>query len=185
MSLETDKQGPQPRLLTGALVFYCLLVIAAWIWLGFRERREFVIAMALGDHGPIVGAMTGLAAGILMTMLLTVTAKWSPRIRSCEGRIREMLGQLDDHQVLMLSLISAVAEELFFRAAVQDAVGVPITVAIYVLLNSGRGMLCWLPVSAVSAAIFGGLVWSGAGLLAATTAHAIVNYLTLRRILSP
>ena len=94
-----------------------------------------------------------------------------------------MVGPLSEAQLLTLSLVSAVAEEFFFRLAVQDALGLPASVALYVLLNTGPGFWSWALIALGSGLLFSGLVATGFGLLAATTAHAIINYLSLRRIL--
>jgi hypothetical protein len=44
--------------------------------------------------------------------------------------------------------------------------------------------LRWLPMAVLHATALGLLVWLGFGLLASTTANAVMNYLCLRRMLT-
>jgi membrane protease YdiL (CAAX protease family) len=79
-------------------------------------------------------------------------------------------------------MISAIAEELFFRLAVQDVFGLIGSVACYVLLNSSVGGVRWILFTFAHALALGLIVHLGFGLLGSTTAHAILNYLSLRRV---
>jgi membrane protease YdiL (CAAX protease family) len=177
----------QPPPLRATLAFagclYLVLLLAALAWLWQRERLAAVPASALGGHGLWVAAGSGLLAGLLGAGALALAARWSSRVRACEQRIAAVLGSLDDRLVLALSVYAAVAEEFFFRLAVQDAFGWPVAVALYVLLNTGPGFWSWAPVALGGGLVFGLMVESGLGLLSATAAHAVVNYLSLRRIL--
>ena len=78
--------------------------------------------------------------------------------------------------------VSMIGEELFFRLAVQDAFGLPGSVAAYVLVNSSVGGVRWLPYLLVHAAVLGLLVQQGFGLLGSTVANAIMNHLNLWRL---
>lgn len=119
-----------------------------------------------------------------MALAMQTISGRSAKLRACEAKIAGVLGPLGEAQLILLTLASSIAEELFFRVAVQDVVGFPLAVVIYTVLNTGPGFLAWAPIAAACAALFGGLVAGGFGLLAATTAHAVVNYLSLRRIAS-
>lgn len=162
---------------------YVLMMAGALLWLGMRDRLAALPAAALGEHGLWPAAGTGLGAGLLGAAALASAARRSAALRRCEQRIAAVLGAMGEGSVLVLSLWSAVAEELFFRLAVQDALGLPAAVALYTLMNTGPGFWAWAPVAVLGALLFGGLVASGLGLLSATAAHAVINYLSLRRIL--
>jgi hypothetical protein len=82
-------------------------------------------------------------------------------------------------------LIGAIAEELFFRLAVQDAFGLAGSVAIATAVNSCVGGWRWMPLALVHALALGAIVHFGLGLLGSTTANAVSNYLNLRRIQCP
>lgn len=162
---------------------YTLLLLAALGWLALRDALGRVPALAIGEHGVLAGAAVGLGAGLGFAVLLSLASRLLPAVRAVESRMGGMLGDMTDAQVLGLSLLGAVAEEAFFRLAVLDALGLLWSVALFVLLNTGPGFWAWAPVALTMGLGFGGMVEAGFGLFSATLAHALINYLTLRRIL--
>jgi len=167
--------------LSGCL--YLVLFGGGWFWLWQRQRLEAVPAMALGEHGLYASAAAGLSCGLLGAVLLGLLARRLTAVGRCEQRLAGLIGPLREHQIQVLAMLSAIAEEWFFRLAMQDALGMPIAVAIYGGLSTGPGLWAWAPVAGGAAAVFGGLVAGGFGLLSATVAHAVITYLSLRRIL--
>jgi hypothetical protein len=168
-----------------AAIFYGAMLAGAWLWLWMRGRLARLTELALGDYGLFAAAGAGLGAGLLAAGALALLARRVPAVRACEARIAAVVGGLQDPQLLQLALLSAIGEEAFFRVAAQDEFGLPVAVAVYAALSTGPGFWAWAPIAAGAAALFGGLLCAGAGLLAATTAHAIATYLSLRRIVLP
>jgi membrane protease YdiL (CAAX protease family) len=164
---------------------YVVLLLAALLWLHFRGRLGALPEQAIGSHGLAVAAGAGLACGLLATALLALAARVLAPLQRLERRIGSLLGGLNDVQVLGLSLLGALAEELFFRLAALDATDLKWSVALFVVVNTGPGFWAWAPVALAMAVTFGVMVESGLGLLSVTIAHALLNYLTLRRILAP
>lgn len=179
------RPGPPPTrtALAFAGCLYLAMLLVALLWLWQRDRLAALPHSALGEHGLWAAAGSGLLAGLLGAATLAGIARRSGAVRGCEQRIAAVLGHLDDRVVLLLSVWSALAEEFFFRLAVQDALGWPTAVALYVVLNTGPGFWSWAPVALGYGLLFGSLVHHGLGLLSAAAAHAVVNYLSLRRIL--
>jgi membrane protease YdiL (CAAX protease family) len=182
-------RGPEPEdhraLLQVAGCLYTLLLLAALLWLWARDALEALPRMAVGSHGVLVSGATGLGAGLLGSLLLALAARRFRAMQSLERKVATMMGELSDAQILALSVFGALAEELFFRLAVLDALGLEWSVALFVVLNTGPGFWAWAPVALLMAVGFGAMVVSGFGLLSVTAAHALINYLTLRRILIP
>jgi membrane protease YdiL (CAAX protease family) len=174
---------PAAAVLSFAGCLYFAMLGAALLWLWQRERLSALPQVALGDHGLWAAAGSGLLAGLLGTAALAAASRTSAGVRACEQRIGVVLGAMGESAVIGLSTLSALAEEFFFRLAVQDALGLPVAVALYVVLNTGPGFWAWAPVALGFGLLFGSLVHWGLGLLSATVAHAVVNYLSLRRIL--
>jgi hypothetical protein len=181
----TDDGGaPAPAtVLWSAAFVYAAMTGGAWLWLHLRDRTGALAATALGEHGLWTAAGVGAAAGLLGAWSLSAVARRNGPVRSCEQRLARFIGAQSDRAALLLSLVSAIAEELTFRLAVQDALGPIAAVALYAALNTGPGFWPWLPVAVIAGALFSTLVVLGFGLLSATIAHALINYLTLRRIL--
>ena len=178
-----DGNQPAPGVALGIVgCLYLMMLVGAVAWLWLSDRLPALSESALGRYGIWPAAAVGLGGGLLGTALLGVAGRLNS-VRRCGERVVSLLGPLGESQILALSLLSAVAEEMFFRLAVQEAFGMPVAVALYVLLNTGPGFWAWSWIALAAAILFSGLVQLGFGLLAATAAHAIINYLSLRRIL--
>lgn len=180
----TMERPPAQRTLAAGGCLYFVMLIAALAWIGLRGRMAVLPELAIGERGIWVSAGAGLATGLGLAALLQLAGMSSTAVRRCEQRILALLGPLEDGGILLLSLLAALAEELFFRLAVQDAFGAPVAVALYVALNTGPGYWAWAPIALVAGVAFSALVATGFGLLSATVAHAVMNYLAMRRILS-
>src|SRR5690606_14437455 len=114
-------------------------------------------------------------------------------VRALEERIRATLGPTNEGSLLTIVVVGAVAEEVFFRLAVQDAFRFLGSVAAHVALNTcttGSSLRemprrTWALLVLLQAVVLGSLMHFGFGLLGVTTANAVANHLCLRRILSP
>ena len=139
MSDEPDSPGPVGgRLVSGAIVFYGLMSIAAVAWLRSRDREPWIAQIALGEHGIFAAAAAGLGAGVLLALAMQLVAGRSAKFRECEAKIAGAIGPIGEARLILLTLAASVGEEMFFRVAVQDAVGLPLAVVIYTVLKIGR-----------------------------------------------
>ncbi|HZN41395.1 MAG TPA: hypothetical protein VFD82_21485 [Planctomycetota bacterium] len=173
----------QPRVVLGAGAFlYMLMTALALGWLWLRDRIEVLPAQAIGQHGPWLAAGLGLAIGWCGAMVFAVLARRVQKFRAYAALTRRVFNDVGEVAAIAFVLLGAVAEELLFRLAVQDAIGVFGSVAVYVLLHMGIGGAWVIPVSLLHGLALGLLVHQGFGLLSSTTANAIMNYLSLRRI---
>jgi len=175
--------GPSAPVAGGCILL--LLVPGAVFWLWIRERLDVLSDRAIGDHGPWVSLGAGLVIGLALCGGLQLLARYLSPYRRLEQRLARILGSMDDNRILVLALTTALGEELFFRLAAQDAFGLWGAAALYAVVNTGPGMWAWTVISAVVALLFGAMVDHGYGMLSVTSAHAIVTYLTLKRILPP
>lgn len=180
-----DGEPDDPRL--SAMVGGCLysvLLAGGLLWLWSRDRLAILSTQAIGGHGPVLAAAAGLGVGLAGALATAVLSRRLPFVREIEGKAHGMLAPMADGPLLALVVAGAVAEEVFFRLAVQDAFGLFGSVACYVLLNSTTAGWRWIPIAALHATALGLLMQSGFGLLGSTAANAVMNHLTLRRILS-
>jgi len=180
---DTERGG---QLSPGVLAcVYGVMLSASVGWLWYRDRLGLLQTNAIGERGPWLAAAAGLVVGLAGSATMAAASRRWQAFRGAELRIAAALTPLDDATRLGLALLTAIVEEITFRLALQDAVGLPIAVAAYAVLNTGPGFLAFVPVAALSALAFGLLLDTGFGLLGATTAHALINYLTLQRIQTP
>ena len=176
-----DEVGPGQMMATG-MATYAFMVAAAVGWLGYRERLDQLPEQALGCHGPWLAAGVGLGAGLLMFAGLAWLSKRLQVLRELDAMVAKTFRASSEATTLAFVLCGAIAEELLFRLAAQDALGLFGSVALYSLLYSSFGGWRWLLFMAPHALLLGLLMHFGFGLLASTTANAIMNHLNLRRL---
>ena len=176
-----DDVEPRQVLATG-FATYGIMAIAALGWLAGRDRTAELHTQSFGVHGPWLGAVVGLATGLLMAVVM---AWLSPRLRvlrDIDAMVARTFVGIGETAALLFVIAGALAEELLFRLAAQDALGLFGTVALYSLLYSSVGGWRWLLIMVPHALLLGLLVQCGFGLFASTTANAIMNHLNLRRL---
>lgn len=174
---------PRSTALAGGCL-YSLLLIASVVWLQLRDRIAVLRTAAIGDHGLPVALGAGLAVGLTGFGIFVLVQRRLPGDAPMVTQARRIFAPMGEAPVLTLVLLGAVAEEMFFRLAVQDQFGLTGSVAAYSLLSTCAMGLRWLPFAVLLGLVLGSLVWFGFGLLASTTANAIMNYLCLRRMLT-
>ena len=179
----SEDDPPEPLAVLGAgVVVYGAMVIAALAWLLLRDRLEAVGEASIGIHGPFAASAVGLAVGLAGARLLDLAVRRDRRFEELTSAAQRLFVRSGEWTGIAFALLSAFAEELFFRLAVQDVFGLLGSVAAYVLLNSRVGGLRWITFTLLHALVLGLLVQRGFGLLGSTSAHAILNYLCLRKL---
>ena len=183
MSGDADEPAPSPgQLLASGVVFYVLLAAAGLAWMSLRDRLDVLPDLAVGAHGPWLASSVGLGLGVLLALFCGQLAQHSREMRAADELMRRTFDGMGQSAVLTLVLLGAVAEELFLRLAVQDAFGLVGSVAAFALVSMALGRPRLLLLAVVHATMLGAVVQLGFGLLASTTANAIMNHLNLRRL---
>jgi membrane protease YdiL (CAAX protease family) len=124
----------------------------------------------------------GTAVGLGVSGAFELLARYWRPFGVLEGRLAALLGPLSEAEITLLALSSALGEECFFRLAMQDALGLLPTALLFGLLHTGPPGLLWSAVALVLGLAFGWMMHAGCGLLSVTLAHALINYLSLRRM---
>jgi membrane protease YdiL (CAAX protease family) len=91
------------------------------------------------------------------------------------------LGPLGLKRALVLAVASGIAEEMFFRGALQPRVGLGIASVLFAAAHflPRRILLPWTAFALIAGFILGGLFeWTG-NLVAPVTAHIVVNAINL------
>jgi MFS family permease len=178
-----DGEDAGPAGLAGGYVVNALLAGFALASLAWRDRWDEVPRRAIGDGGPFVAAGLGLAVGLALAWLLPRLRRFLPRLAIVEAELRRMFDGRSDAAIAAFVACGAAAEELLFRLALPDWLGVPVAVAAAAGVNSAVVGWAWLLPGLAHAAAFCLMVDAGCGLLATATAGAVANYLMIRRIL--
>ncbi|MEM7203818.1 MAG: CPBP family glutamic-type intramembrane protease [Planctomycetota bacterium] len=179
----TEPPADAPRstgIALAATVFYSLLAAGGWFWLSSRGRLAELPAATGGSVGLPISMAIGIAVGLGLSACFALLVRYLGVFRRLVHGLAELLGPTSQTDLFVLSSIAPVAEEFFFRLAVQDAWGLVPAALLYAALHiSPRAAWLCCGVGLILGLLFGWLVAMGCGLLAATAAHALFNYLTL------
>ena len=176
-SLGLPSEPVGARFVALATVFYVAFLLAAAV-VGALDGRN---AFALGDpalFGLAVGVTSAcgtVALGVLLYRLL-------PALRRLSNELApHLVDGAKRRELVLVSIMSGVGEEAFFRGALQPEIGLVASSLLFGVLHVGpdRRYLVWT-VWAVGAGFLFGLLylWTG-GILAPVTAHVLHNAATL------
>jgi len=177
--------APPPSLPLGLVVaFYGALLGVAWIW---REWVDGVPPFRAADAAP--GALGGWPVHLLLgavagVALAYASRAWSERSEAGARLSRELarlLGRVSAGRAVALALLSGVAEEAFFRGALQPQVGIWLASAIFGLAHWGPtpALRPWALYAALAGLGFGALFELTGSLTAPAAAHVATNALNL------
>jgi len=175
--------------LKAALLVYGALAAAAVAWgvVGGRPDLYHHPAPWL-DLGALTGAAVGVVLGVavgagvvLATRLAVRRAAWA---RHLHVEFRQIFGTLSTRDVLVFAGLSSVAEELFFRGALQPSIGLIGSSLVFGLLHVGptRRFAPWTAMAIGMGFVLGALYQATGDLLAPVVAHFGINVLNLQYI---
>jgi membrane protease YdiL (CAAX protease family) len=181
-----DRQAPRLSLLKLAALFYGALFGAAWGWAALTQRSLFFAdadALRRGVH-PLGDPALGLLAGglvILLSREFTRRSRWGENLARA---LAAVLGPLSMADCVVLALLSGVAEEAFFRGALQPRVGLVAASLLFALAHFAprRDLWPWTLFSLAAGLLLGALFEATGNLLAPVVAHATINAVNLRML---
>ena len=176
----TSAPGRLYRLAWG---IYLALALGGIVWIGMR-RGVIPLSLFFDPHAWWLDLLLGAGAAVLLLGVWIGAERAFPLARELNSQLITALGPLQPAEVLGLALLSGIAEELFFRGAVQGSVGwLPATLAFAVLHSGpGKAFRLWTLFAAIAGLVFAGLmVWRG-NLLAPIWGHFLVNAVNLGRL---
>ncbi len=174
----------QPGPLRGAVLLYGLLTAGAFLW-AFADRGTLDLYRHPAPlyHLPFVpGLIGGLLGGAALGALIAWISRWAVRRMRWAGRLhlefRSLLGPLPDSDILMLALLSAVAEECLFRGAMQPTVGFVAASLVFgaMHLPTSKSFIAWTIEATVLGFALGTLFWVTGQLAAPLAMHFTINY---------
>jgi membrane protease YdiL (CAAX protease family) len=171
------------RLYRLAWMFYLGLALAGSLWIGLR-RGPIPLRLFVDPSRWWLDAAVGAAAGLALLACWEALRRLLPAARGLEELLGQLLGGISAPQAIGLAALSGFAEELFFRGAVQGAVGWLAASLLFALLHSGPGreLRLWTLFALCAGLLFGALMlWRG-NLLAPVLAHFVVNAVNLYRL---
>lgn len=177
--------NPRPsgeRLYRLAWGVYLALAVAGAGWIALRDGiglRTFLDPATLW-----IDLAWGAAAAVGLLALWELGRRLLASARELEATFAELLRGLGAADALALALISGLAEELFFRGALQGSIGLVWAALLFALVHTGPGAAfrLWTLFALVAGFLLGLLVEVRGVLLPAIVAHALVNGASLTRL---
>jgi len=182
-----EKKPGEASLVRVGLLFYAALAAAGWVWrVGFYSEPVLFTSVAAQAEGVSLGRdlLIGVAAAAALIALsdwATQKTRWGDELARAMARA---LGPLSLSDAVLLALVSGLAEEVFFRGALQPRVGWLLASLLFGCVHfvPRREFLPWTGFAIGAGFLFGALfVWTG-NLVAPVTAHVVVNGVNLPRL---
>jgi membrane protease YdiL (CAAX protease family) len=160
-----------------------VLALGGALWIGLR-LGVIPLSLFVDRDGWWIDLGVGIAAGLLLLGAWWGAERTFPLARDLEARLGEALGPVTPSEAVALALLSGFAEELFFRGAVQGALGWTAATILFGLLHSGPGKAfrLWTLFAVVAGALLGGIMMWRGNLLGPVAGHVLVNAVNLRRL---
>lgn len=185
-ALEAPGAGPGAsplRLVRIAIAFYGALLAVAIAW---RLSQDGAWPWRAADAAPAWPLPLRIAAGLVFGLALLVASRiWTHRCAAGRALARELaalVAGVSTAQALALAALSGVAEEAFFRGALQPRVGWLAASALFGLahFHPRRELRTWSLSAGIAGLGFGALFAASGDLLAPVLAHALLNAVNLR-----
>jgi membrane protease YdiL (CAAX protease family) len=168
----------------GAVLLYGLLTVGAVTWVLadrgtadlWRHPAPLVqLPFALGFVG---GLVAGVVLGLIVARLTRVAVRRTRWGAGLHTEFQALLGPLPDGDILLLALLSAVAEECFFRGALQPTVGLVAASLVFGAMHVpvNKRFVVWTLEATVMGFVLGGLFVATGQLAAPIAAHFTINY---------
>lgn len=195
--LKEGEPGPEETISApfAALVYCVLIAIATAV--GWYLRLDLLVwrETAWSWSGAVgLGIGVGLVV-VGISHVLDWTTDWAEQLSQEFGKY---FGDVSIEETLMLAVSSGVAEEVFFRGLIQQALteftftgpnavwlGIAVSSLVFGVLHIGPDLQKFLPWTVMALAMgvaFGWMFWATGNLVAPILAHFTINFLNIRSI---
>ena len=173
--------APMPqRFAVAVTIFYLPIALAAFIWIAWRAGAEGLHSRLVGAH-PFRDLLIGSGLGVLAAFGSRALARgWGPG-RSLERGLQDLIGPLSPAACALMALVSGIAEEMAFRAALQPEIGLLWTSLLFGAVHAPlrRELWAWPILAAGMGLVLGATYQYTEALPAPAAAHVVVNWLNL------
>jgi len=131
----------------------------------------------------VISAVMGLALGLVVAAATHLAARmaWLDRLSSF---FASTLGPIGWRPAFQLALLSSIGEEIFFRGAMQPALGLWLTTLIFGALHlpPRLSLASWTLLATILGLAFGLLMEQTGSISGPILAHFTINFLNLRLV---
>jgi membrane protease YdiL (CAAX protease family) len=163
-----------------ALVFYGVLLVVAWVWrTGIYDESLWYAteaARVAGTHW-MRDLGLGLALAAIVSLASAASERWTRWGADLADELAGAVGPLSTRACLVLAFASGVAEEAFFRGALQPRVGLVAASLLFALAHPPirKALRPWTASALVLGLGFGAIFEATGALLAPVALHVAVN----------
>lgn len=177
---------PPPSVIATGPVVLAYAVLAGFALLWIWASEGLVAAELFATERAAPGIVGGLAVAAIVIWATPHLQRRSECLQRLSDELRGAIGPAGRGRITALACSSGVAEELFFRGAMQGAWGLPAATLVFGLLHGLPGTRhgCWGAFAlAVGLALALLREWEGS-LYGAMVAHVTINGVNLRRLVT-
>jgi membrane protease YdiL (CAAX protease family) len=134
-----------------------------------------------------VSLAAGISLGAIVVATTPTLVERTTWARSLHAEMKPLLEALSSLEIRVLALTSGVAEELFFRGAMQPVVGLVVTSLVFGAVHTGpkRAFVAWSIWAFVMGLSFGLIFEATGSLWGPILAHVLINDRNLTFLKSP
>lgn len=172
--------GPLYR---SAWILYLALAVLGVVGLG-TARGTIGLDVFFEPESPWIDLAGGAALAAALLGLWALGRRLFPAGREVEREIAALLGPLSREEALSLAVLSGLAEEIFFRGALQSWLGYLPAALAFGLLHVGprKAFRLWTAFAVAAGLLFGLWVELRGALGGPILAHVLVNGVQLARL---
>lgn len=179
----------------GISLLYGTIIVVAVVWVFLTGRPSLFMypgaePATLPELAPdrmLVMALLGIAAGAVVStasLLLSRHVRWFGLLDSF---FVNLIGGFSAGELILMVLLGSVAEELFFRGAMQPSLGLVVQALVFAAMHTGPRrlfffLLPWTVMAFGTGLFFGWMFMYTGCLLAPITAHLTVNTMGIVRM---
>lgn len=175
------------RILLAAAVYAGMGGVGVF-WASASGRSPIALDAPWWPMSPVLAASTSIGLGVALALAVIVATRVLVRrtrwARELHLGFRDALGQLSGAEIAFFALSSGIAEELFFRGAMQPSWGLWPTALVFGVLHvpPTRRFLPWTLTAGVMGLALGALYAATGSLAGPIVAHVLINYENLHFI---
>ena len=162
-------------------IFYGFLFGAAWVWM--VSTGQSVSDAWTPKNLPLESAV-GVGTGLLFVLATPISIRCMPALRELEREFGWILGEQRAWECLYLAILSAAAEEFFFRGAAQGALGPVWAVVLFAALHwpINAQFRAWPILAAIAGTVLALQREVLGSLIAPVATHAVINAINHMRV---
>lgn len=193
--LESDEDGrdplldpPGPNFVRSGVLFYGAMAIVAVLWRSGLYKERIFLAPGTDPSAAthwLWDLGLGLGAGAAIVVLSNLASRWTRWGERLAEAMAAALGPMSLPDAVLLACASGLAEEMFFRGALQPRVGYVAASLLFGVVHfvPRREFYPWTVFAIAVGFLFGWLFASTGNLLAPVAAHTLVNGINLPLLL--